>query len=96
MSLKNISGVLGPDMNGKNNLKHTIIVLKILDSYSYEYESWALGFVSSEIWGKSHSKNPFSFSENRNENVHFIALSGGLNETTYLECLVSNVFSKYA
>ena len=43
-----------------------------------------------------HSKNPFSFSENRDENVHFIALSGGLNEITYLECLVGNVFSKYA
>lgn len=32
--------------------------------------------MSSEIWGLT-SKNPFSFSENRDENVHFIALSGG-------------------
>lgn len=54
-------------------------------------------FVSCEIWGKYlTSKYPFSLPENRTRNVHFTALSGGLNEITYLEWLVGNMFSKYA
>ena len=36
----------------KNNKKYMIIILKTLDSYSSELESWALGLVSYEIWGK--------------------------------------------
>ena len=48
---------------------------------SHIKKSWihivlSMRFVSGDMWGLA-SKNPFSFLENRDENAHFIALSGG-------------------